>query len=114
MSADKNPGVIHLADVRRRLEAEKEELVSPIRNAFMEELGELMAEYMSEIRDAVGNDSEKVLEELLATHSTILALGAEEHSDDMEERADFIDTVAEIALDLVSEESQPDLFDDES
>lgn len=117
MSQDKfrdRSEVIHLADVRRRLEAEREDLVAPIRAEFMEEMGELLDDYMDALREAVGDDPEKLLEEMLATCSTILALAAEDHSDDPEERADFVDTVAEIALDLlVDEEGTGDLFDGE-
>lgn len=113
MSFEKPRGVIHLDEVRRRLEAEKEDAVDPIRSAFMEELGELMEDYLDEVRAATGDDEGKVLEELLATCSTVLALAAEEHSDDIEEQVDFIDTVAEIATDLVSEEQGTiDMFDD--
>ncbi|MFZ5722559.1 MAG: hypothetical protein ACOY33_02745 [Pseudomonadota bacterium] len=106
--------VVHLADVRRRLEAEREDTVAPIREEFMGELGDLMDDYLDEIRAATGGDPDKLLEELMATCSTVLALAAEEHSDDPEERADFIDTVAEIATELVTEENTTgDLFDDE-
>lgn len=106
--------VIDLNEVRQRLVAEKEDLVAPIREAFMEEMGEFFEEYLEAIRDATGGDEEKVLEELIATCSTVLALAAEEHSDDIEEQADFIDTVAEIATDLLDEEGETgDLFDDE-
>ena len=54
------------------------------------------------------------LEEMIATCSTLLALAAEEHSDDIEERVDFIDTVAEISTELVTEDDgTPDLFGDD-
>lgn len=105
--------VVHLADVRRRLEARKEDAIAPVRVRFMEEFGEMLDDYLDEIRDVTGDDDEKVLEELLATCSTLLALAAEDHSDDIEERVDFIDTVAEIATDLVAEDETPDLFGDE-
>lgn len=106
--------IIHLADVRRRLEAEREDAVAPIRTAFMEELGELLEDYLEEVRIATGGDADKELQELIATCSTMLSLAAEEHFQDVEDQLEFIDTVAEIAADLISEEGQTiDMFEDE-
>ncbi|MFZ5755854.1 MAG: hypothetical protein ACOY3X_03020 [Pseudomonadota bacterium] len=107
MSTPRKPtgGVIDLAEVRRRIEAEQEDVVAPIRAAFMEELGAMFDDYMDEIRAATYGDEEKVLEELIATSSAMLALAAEEHSSDLDEQLDFIDTVSEIAAELVVEES---------
>lgn len=106
---DRPNGVVELAAVRRRLEAEREDQVAPVRAEFMEEMGELFYDYMDALREVVGNDPDKLLEEMMATCSTILALAAEEHADDPEERADFIDSVAEIAVELVID---PDLDDE--
>ncbi len=105
--------VVDLAAVRRRLEAEREDLVAPVRAEFMEEMGELFYDYMDALRDVVGNDPEKLLEEMIATCSTVLALAAEEHSDDPEERVDFIDSVAEIAVELVVEPDTDDTAQDD-
>ncbi len=113
-SNGKPRGVVHLDEVRRRLEAAKEDAVAPIRASFMAEFGEMLDDYLDEVRAATGGDEEKVLEEMIATCSTLLALAAEEHSDDIEERVDFIDTVAEIATDLVEDDDEtPDLFGDD-
>lgn len=110
----KSPEVISLADVRRRLEAEKEDAVAPIRMAFMEELGELFEDYLEEVRAATNDDPDKAVEELMAACSTVLALAAEEYFEDVDAQVDFIDTVAEIASELVSEDSaQGELFEDE-
>lgn len=105
--------VIHLADVRQRLEAEREEAVAPIRAAFMEEFGELIYDYIDAVRTATGGDVDKSIQELMATCSTLLALAAEEQFEDTEDRLEFIDSVAEIAADLVAEEDQGDLFGDD-
>lgn len=111
---NKPSSVIDLSDVRRRLEAEKEDAIAPIRMAFMEELGELFEEYLEEIRDAIGDDPDKAVEELMAACSTVLALAAEEHFEDPDDQVDFIETVSEIAIELVSEDdTQGELFDDE-
>ncbi len=110
----KSSEVISLLDVRRRLEAEKEDAVAPIRAAFMEELGELFEDYLEEVRAATDNDPDKAVEELMAACSTVLALAAEEYYDDVEEQVDFIDSVAEIATELLGDEDmQGELFEDE-
>lgn len=106
--------VIHLADVRRRLEAEREDVVAPIRDAFMEEFGELLEDYLSEVHEATGGDADKELQELIATCSTMVALAAEEHFENLEDRVEFIETVADIAAELATEEGQTmDLFEDQ-
>lgn len=106
--------VIHLAEVRRRLEAEREDVVAPIRDAFMEEFGELLEEYLGELQEATGGDADKELQELIATCSTLVALVAEEHFEQDDERIEFIETVAEIAAELATEEGQTlDLFEDQ-
>ena len=106
--------IINLADVRRRLEAEREDLVAPIRESFMEELGELLEDYLEELREATGGDADIELQELIATCSTVLAMAAEEHFEDAADQVEFIETVAEIAAELVDEEGQTgDLFGDD-
>lgn len=106
--------IIHLADVRQRLEAEREDAVAPIRNAFMAEFGELLEDYLAEINAATGGDADKELQELTATCSTMLALAAEEHFDDLDEQAEFIETVSEIALELLEEDCETlDMFEDQ-
>lgn len=106
--------VIQLAEVRRRREAEKEDVVAPIRQEFMEELGDLLYEYLDTIAEATDGDEDKIVEELMAACSTVLAIAAEEHFEAVEDQIEFIDTVAEIASDLLNEDdSQGELFDDE-
>lgn len=106
--------VIHLADVRRRLEAEREDVVAPIRDAFMEEFGELLEDFLGEVHEATGGDADKELQELIATCSTLVALAAEEHFENLEDRVEFIETVADIAAELATEEGQTlDLFEDQ-
>lgn len=106
--------VIQLADVRRRIEAEKEDAVAPLRLAFMAELGELLDDYLDEVREATGGDVDKVVEEVMATCSTVLALAAEDQFDDIEDQVEFIDTVAEIAAELLGDDdAQGELFEDD-
>ena len=106
--------IINLADVRQRLEAEREDAIAPIRDAFMEELGELIEDYLEEIREATGGDPDKELQELMATCSTVLAMAAEEHFAEVDDQVEFIETVAEIAAELMVEEGATgDLFADD-
>ncbi len=110
----KPASVVQLADVRRRLEAEKEDAVAPIRAAFMEEMGALLDEYIEAVRDATADDPDKAIEELMAACSTVLALAAEDHFEELDDQIDFIDTVAEIATELLGDDDgQGELFDDE-
>ncbi len=100
--------VIDLNEVRRRLDAEKEDAVVPLRDAFMEEMGELLAEYLEEVREITGNDNDKALEEIMAACSALLALVAEDQFADLEDQVDFIDTVADIANELIGEAGETD------
>lgn len=106
------PDVVNLADVRRRLEAQKEDAVAPLRLAFIEELSDLLDEYIDDVREVTGDDEDKVVEEVMATFATALALAAEDQFEDVDDQVEFIDTVAEIAVELLTdEESQGELFD---
>lgn len=118
MSRDKSPdpsrSVINLADIRLRREAEKEDVVAPIRQEFMEELGDLLYDYIETVNEATGGDIDKAIEEIMAACSTVLAIAAEEHFETVEDQVEFIDTVAEIAAELVGEEAaQGELFEDD-
>ena len=109
---DQPSTVINLADARRRLDAEKEDALTPIRNFFMEEMGELFQEYLEEVRTAT-HDEEKILEEIMAACSTLLTIAAEEHFAETADQIDFINTVAEIATELIDEEHETlDMFDE--
>jgi hypothetical protein len=106
--------VVVLAEVRRRRSAQKEDIVAPIRDEFMEEMGDLLADYVDTIYEATGGDIDKSIEELMAACSTLLALAAEEHLDGAEEQLEFIDAVAEIAADIVGDDdAQGELFDED-
>lgn len=106
--------VVELAEVRRRRSLQKEDVVAPLREAFMAEMGELLEEYVDAVYEATGGDIDKSIEELMATCSTLLALAAEEHFEDAEGQLEFIDAVAEIAGDIIGdEELQGDLFEDD-
>lgn len=106
--------VVHLADVRERRAAEQEDVVAPIRQEFMEELGELLYDYIEAVQEATGGDIDKSIEEVMAACSTVLAIAAEEHFEDVDDQVEFIDSVAEIASELVGEEAaQGELFDDD-
>ena len=112
-SRDNTPGktsrdVINLDDVRRRVEEEKEDAVAPIRLAFMEELGDMLDEYLDAVDAATGGDTDKAVEELMAACASVLALAAEEHFDGLDDQIEFIDAVAEIATDLVTDEDEQD------
>lgn len=110
----KTSAVIQLDDVRRRIEEEKEDTVAPIRVAFMEELGELLEDYLDAVDEATNGDADKAIEELMAACATVLALTAEEQFEFVDDQIDFIDTVAEIAADLLGDDDgQGELFEEE-
>lgn len=106
--------IIDINRFRERLEARREEAVEPIRAGFMEEMGELLADYMDAVEAATGGDRDKVLEEVLAACATLVTLMAEDQFDDREDQVEFIDSVAEIAEELLEQEaSQGRLFEDD-
>lgn len=112
-SGKKPRTVIDLAEVRRRLDAEQEDAVTPLREAFMEEMGELLADYLDAVREMTGNDGDKALEEIMAACSALLALAAEDQFEDLDDQVDFIDTVADIATELIGGEDETvDMVDD--
>lgn len=112
---DQQPApVVQLSEVRRLRRLAKEDIVAPIRESFMEQMGELLGDYVDAVHDATGGDPDKAVEELMAACSTLVALAAEEHFDDTDEQLDFIDAVAEIAGDIVGDEAQQgELFDED-
>lgn len=106
--------IIDINSFRERLEARREESVEPIRDSFMEEMGELLADFIDAVGEATGGDRDKMLEEVMAACATVLALAAEEQFTDLDDQAEFIDSVAEIATELLEgDEQQGKLFDDE-
>jgi hypothetical protein len=100
--------VIDLTLIRERRQAEREDVVAPIRAAYMEEMGELLTDFIDAVAEATGNDPDKIAEETLAAWSALLAITAEQHSADEEERIDFIDSVAEIAVELLEDDAEAD------
>lgn len=112
---DQQPApVVMLSEVRRRRRLEKEDVVAPIREAFMAEMGELLSDYVDAVYEATGGDPDKAVEELMAACSTLVALAAEEHFEDADEQLDFIDAIAEIAGDIVGDgDAQGELFDED-
>lgn len=106
--------VVPLAEARERRLAAKEDTIAPIRDAFMSELGELLADYLEAIDDATNGDPDKAVEELMASCATLVALAAEEHFDGIDEQIEFIDAVAEVAADIVGDDdAQGELFEDD-
>ena len=108
---DSTGAIIPLADARRRrqaLKVDREDVIGPIRQAFLEDFGDLLEEYVENVLEVSGGDLETMVEEIMAAMSTSLAIAAEDYFEDREDQFDFIDGVAESAAELIEDEEEGD------
>lgn len=97
---------------RERRLAHKDTELDTLRNEYLEQILDLLDDYLDEVGEMV-RDPEKEIEELVAVTATMLAVAAEEHIEE-DGREELIDTIAEIAIELLEEDdSQGRLFDDD-